>query len=151
MKKLLCFVMIIVVMPSFSGCASFRSRREHIKRAPIPDAEFMRRVRAGDQELLIEGLQAQRDNKQRLPAGWEEELTLEEITFLRDTIRELLVRMGRLQVGMTEEQVRRSWGLPTDINTTVSRYGTHEQWVYRRRSDTSYVYFEDGILTTIQY
>lgn len=39
-----------------------------------------------------------------------------------------------------------SWGEPLDINTTTGSYGTHEQWVY----GTSYLYFENGILTTIQ-
>lgn len=58
-----------------------------------------------------------------------------------------LVKNEKLKIGMTDEQVKFSWGKPDDINTTISVYGTSEQWVY---NDQSYLYFEDGILTTIQ-
>lgn len=58
----------------------------------------------------------------------------------------------RLRIGWTDEMVRISWGAPDRINTTTSRYGVHEQWVYKNSDDypDSYLYFEDGILTTIQ-
>lgn len=49
--------------------------------------------------------------------------------------------------GMTAEQCRASWGRPRDINRTTGSYGVHEQWVY---DGYNYLYFEDGILTTIQ-
>lgn len=49
---------------------------------------------------------------------------------------------------MTRYQVRNtSWGEPIDINKTTTKYGTEEQWVY---SDYKYLYFEDGILVSIQ-
>lgn len=48
---------------------------------------------------------------------------------------------------MTKEMCRESWGEPEDINKTTSSYGTHEQWVY---GYGSYLYFENGKLTTIQ-
>lgn len=52
-------------------------------------------------------------------------------------------------IGMSTEQVRNktNWGEPKYVNTTVSKYGTHEQWVY---GDYQYLYFEDGKLSTIQ-
>lgn len=53
-----------------------------------------------------------------------------------------------VRIGMTQEEVLLSnWGEPLDINKTTNAYGTSEQWVYR---DYNYLYFEDGILTTIQ-
>lgn len=53
-----------------------------------------------------------------------------------------------VRIGMTPEDVRASsWGKPEHINRTTATYGTHEQWVY---GSGSCLYFEDGILTTIQ-
>jgi len=51
-------------------------------------------------------------------------------------------------LGMTQEQVRLSWGEPRQINRTVFRWGVHEQWVYGDFGP--YLYFEDGILTAFQ-
>lgn len=52
-----------------------------------------------------------------------------------------------VRIGMTAERVRlSSWGNPRSINRTISANSTHEQWCY----DGGYLYFEDGILTTIQ-
>lgn len=54
-------------------------------------------------------------------------------------------------IGMTAAQVRAStWGEPSDINRTTTRYGVSEQWVYKTGSEMKYVYFEDGIVTAIQ-
>lgn len=54
---------------------------------------------------------------------------------------------GKVRVGMTKEQARIGWGNPDDINKTITTYGTSEQWVY---GYSSYLYFDDGILTSIQ-
>lgn len=57
-------------------------------------------------------------------------------------------RKKGVNIGMTKAQVLASmWGKPQSINTTTSAYGNREQWVYGGRS---YLYFENGILTTIQ-
>ena len=48
---------------------------------------------------------------------------------------------------MTKNDCRLSWGKPENINKTSGNYGVHEQWVY---GNHSYLYFENGILTTIQ-
>ncbi|MDM5229910.1 hypothetical protein [Lysinibacillus pakistanensis] len=51
-------------------------------------------------------------------------------------------------IGMTKEEVLvDGWGKPIDINRTTTTYGVSEQWIYE---DYKYLYFEDGILTTIQ-
>ena len=58
-----------------------------------------------------------------------------------------LIMKKRVRRGMTAEQCRAAWGRPQDINRTSGSYGVHEQWVY---GGHNYLYFEDGILTTIQ-
>ena len=58
-----------------------------------------------------------------------------------------LITEGKVRIGMNKEACELSWGTPEDINSTIGSYGSHEQWVY----DGKYLYFENGILTDIQY
>lgn len=53
---------------------------------------------------------------------------------------------GYVRIGWTKEKCRLSWGAPRDINKSTYSWGTHEQWCYY----SSYLYFKDGILTSIQ-
>ena len=51
------------------------------------------------------------------------------------------------EIGMTKEEViNSSWGSPEDINTYTYYWGTQEQRVY---GDFKYIYFENGIVTSI--
>lgn len=59
-----------------------------------------------------------------------------------------LVAQNRVQIGMTSQMVIDAWGKPNETNIITGEYGDNEQWVYRR--DNSYLYFENGKLTTIQ-
>ena len=54
-----------------------------------------------------------------------------------------------VKIGMTSKQVieNTSWGKPNKVNRTTNRYGAREQWVY---GGGNYLYFENGILTSIQ-
>lgn len=55
------------------------------------------------------------------------------------------------KIGMTKtEAYKSSWGYPDKENVTTSVHGTSEQWVYRRGSNSKYLYFKNDILTTIQ-
>ena len=54
-----------------------------------------------------------------------------------------------IKVGMTTLEVQSLLGNPTDINTTVNSFGKSEQWVYRDYNGSKYVYFENGIVTSI--
>jgi len=54
---------------------------------------------------------------------------------------------SKVWIGMTKEMALESWGKPEDINVTITNYGRDEQWVY---GSGQYLYFDDGILTTIQ-
>ncbi len=60
-----------------------------------------------------------------------------------------LVACRRIRLGFTGDQVIASWGRPNTINRTTYSFGVHEQWVYGEYGG-SYVYFEDGKVTTIQ-
>jgi hypothetical protein len=53
-----------------------------------------------------------------------------------------------VRIGMSREDALAStWGKPKSINTTTTTRGTKEQWVY---GGGSYLYFENGVLTTVQ-
>lgn len=53
-----------------------------------------------------------------------------------------------VKIGMTQEEVlTEGWGRPIDVNKTITANGVSEQWVY---DNYNYLYFEDGILTSIQ-
>ncbi len=59
-------------------------------------------------------------------------------------------RKQGVAIGMSKEDVlASSWGRPDKINSTHTAFGTREQWVYRERG-SGYLYFENGVLTTIQ-
>lgn len=61
---------------------------------------------------------------------------------------------GNVQIGWSKAMCKEAWGKPDKINTTTGSWGVHEQWVYEYSSEYSYdifcLYFENGILTTIQ-
>lgn len=58
------------------------------------------------------------------------------------------IAMKELSIGMTQQEVidLTTWGRPTKINKTENAYGVSEQWVY---PNYQYLYFDDGILTSI--
>ena len=67
---------------------------------------------------------------------------------LKSKINERTMYPKAVYIGMTKEEVlAEGWGRPIDINKTTTTYGVSEQWIYY---DYKYLYFEDGILTTIQ-
>ncbi|MEG6573595.1 hypothetical protein V6C31_03455 [Caldibacillus debilis] len=53
---------------------------------------------------------------------------------------------SEIKIGMTEEEIIKILGEPININRTITKYGTFEQWVYNHM----YLYFKDGILYAIQ-
>lgn len=55
---------------------------------------------------------------------------------------------GQVKIGFTKQMCKEAWGEPDDINTTTNNYGSNEQWVYSLGN--SYLYFENGRLTSIQ-
>jgi len=57
------------------------------------------------------------------------------------------IKKQHVDIGWNKTQCLLSWGKPEDVNTTTTAYSTLEQWVYE---DNNYLYFENGILTSIQ-
>jgi hypothetical protein len=57
-----------------------------------------------------------------------------------------IIQEGKVKVGMTAEACEVSWGKPNSINKTLTAGIASEQWVYGE----SYLYFENGLLTSIQ-
>ena len=77
---------------------------------------------------------------------------IKRIEFIKDNPRiadiyKKAIRSGVILIGMTKDMVIASWGRPKDINSTITSYGVHEQWIY---GSHKYVYLEDGIVTAIQ-
>ena len=70
----------------------------------------------------------------------------------RDALVNKAIASRKVAVGMTRDEVVRSWGRPDKINASVGSYGRHEQWIYRRANiaDSQYVYLEDGVVRSIQ-
>ncbi|MBV0933565.1 hypothetical protein [Marinobacterium weihaiense] len=62
---------------------------------------------------------------------------------------ERAIQRRQVIVGMTEDQVRRAWGQPTEVNRSTSRSGATEQWVYREKdaAKADYVYLENGTVS----
>ena len=56
------------------------------------------------------------------------------------------ILQSKVKLGMTKEMCKLSWGEPETINKTITKNRKSEQWVYSK----NYIYFENGILTTIQ-
>jgi hypothetical protein len=55
-------------------------------------------------------------------------------------------------IGMTDQEVVRSWGRPDKTNKTISRDSRSEQWIYRRdgSGNDQFLYIENGFLRSIQ-
>jgi len=68
----------------------------------------------------------------------------------RDSIRKFAAEQRKtgVWIGMTTQDVlHSSWGKPTRVNRSTYSFGVHEQWVY---GSGNYLYFENGILKSIQ-
>lgn len=66
------------------------------------------------------------------------------------------IALKQVKLGWSDDMVIETLGYPTDINTTSGSWGVHEQWVYERNYrdfgySCEYYYFENGVLTSMQY
>jgi hypothetical protein len=77
----------------------------------------------------------------------------ERIKFTNDCIAKWGQKMGdyiadgKVVLGMNKEMCIASWGNPIDINRTIVKGLTSEQWVY---GWGTYLYFDNGLLSAIQ-
>lgn len=60
---------------------------------------------------------------------------------------DLIIR-NQVRTGWNKAMCRESWGAPKSVNVMSGAGGITEQWVY---SSSCYLYFKNGVLTTIQY
>ena len=62
-----------------------------------------------------------------------------------------LIKVEKVQIGMTENQVLLSWGYPNDINSYSSSFGSSKQWIYGDvLKGATYLYFKNGKLESWQ-
>ncbi len=100
---------------------------------------------AGQSEKMKQGLAALDSNLKSLTPAEVAALEKHKIKVRKENAKQR--RKEGVTLGMTEADVRASnWGKPRKINTTTATYGTRAQWVY----DGGYLYFTDGVLTSIQ-
>ncbi|GED72552.1 hypothetical protein BRE01_62540 [Brevibacillus reuszeri] len=61
------------------------------------------------------------------------------------------IKKDSVFIGMNQDMVSLSLGIPTRKNITTYSWGVMEQWVYDYKSfGTTYLYFKNGILTSFQ-
>lgn len=73
----------------------------------------------------------------------------ETLNALRETVAKL-IQEHHLSIGMTAEECRLAWGRPSEVNGTVTGDHENQQWVYRRYPNNHYLYFDHGILSSVQ-
>lgn len=56
----------------------------------------------------------------------------------------------KIFIGMNQDQVKAAWGKPYKINSSTGSYGVHEQWVMSEGFGGDYLYFQNGVLTSMQ-
>ena len=59
-------------------------------------------------------------------------------------------RARDLKIGMSPDEAQKVWGRPDRINRSTTAAGTREQWVYGTVHKREYLYFQNGVLVTIQ-
>lgn len=106
-------------------------------------ADYLKQV-AKEFSSMQESARRQRNEAEgaRLNAEYEEEKAEKK----RQKQFKRNISEGAIARGMSDSQVRESWGAPIKINASAGGYGRHEQWVYSKH----YVYFENGIMTSWQ-
>ena len=124
MKALHCLILALTL----TGCANM---------PPLTSAEAHRR-----QQQRNEAKESAIEQRKVIFIGSHPELTDEMIALIRD---------GKIKIGMTEDEVRASWGEGTE-NHSVSESGTSDQWIYHSSFVNSvtgtYLYFTNGRLTS---
>ncbi len=129
--------------PATKGALNDLQRKADVRRfekmaADAPPKDFYTQVRAYERLLELDP----KNDKYHLKLAYAERQI--EKTKLAERVAK---RKQGVRVGMTQDDVlASSWGKPRKINRTTTARSTSEQWVY----DGGYLYFDDGILTTIQ-
>ena len=119
-----------VLAPADSVAAALRAKEAAARRA----AELARENYARNLEEAVAARRRERERQLRA-RGYRGAL-----------LRDLLA--GTIRIGWTERLVLEAWGEPNDVNTTITRYGRSELWIYGRGT---FVYFQNGRVATIHH
>jgi hypothetical protein len=123
---------------------NFALAKQSIEKRNYSDAyEFLDKIKNPPKEVPKEIVEEYRKLKIKL----EDYKPVAEEQIQEEPVQEEPVQITDLEIGMTKEEVLKILGEPKDINKTITANGVSEQWVY---FGDRYLYFEDGILTTIQ-
>jgi len=101
-------------------------------------------LRATPEMVREQAKQAERKRK-KAEAEQAAKAKLEEYVQAHPEFREAILAK-KIGLGMSTDDVIAAWGKPDHVNTTVTAYGKHEQWVYGRQ----YIYFENGRVSSWQ-
>lgn len=116
----------------------------------LVDDYFMLETEFKKQELEKQKKEEQRQKEQQEREKKEQQ---ERIKFKNDCIAKWGQKMGgyiadgKVVLGMNKEMCIASWGSPIEINRTIIKGLTSEQWVY---GWGTYLYFDNGVLSAIQ-
>lgn len=127
---------------------------ERERRAAETERKRQERIETAPDHLLSPADLAERNRRRVDAAAKEHQRKIEDGTYERERQAALNKYCGGkyldLRLGMTEEQVRRctEFQTPDTVNTTTTVQGARKQYVYR--SFQTYLYFENGVLVTIQ-
>ncbi len=131
---------------SLSTVPNLESKLDEIRgsllEVPNNDPHYTKAMKLTDRYIaLASAAKNERNARENRPLSKSEQAKLD-----KEVAKEK--RSQGVSVGMTaEDALASSWGRPQYKNVTTGIYGTHEQWVYR---GNQYLYFENGILTSMQ-
>lgn len=121
-----------------------RKRKEELEKAALKRSEMREKLEKEDEE-----------RRQKLEKRLEEKRQRENEALERR--EKACAAIGvtpttPLRIGMTKQQVScvTRYEKPTKINTTQTAAGLSEQVIYEKGWGTEYLYFDNGVLTTIQ-
>lgn len=98
-----------------------------------------------NKQLILAKELAEKDSTRKKWVEINQEIKTKMVNLYGKAIAEKILS-NQLWIGMTSEMAKNSIGQPDKINKTIRANSISEQWVYNNR----YLYFDDGILTTIQ-
>lgn len=99
-------------------------------------------------ELLSK--RALKEEKERIKIRKQEKEEASKIAAIHDKKTLELCGNNSFGIGDNEECLLHYMGQPTRMNTTHDRYGTRIQYIYKGYRTNTYVYTQNGIITTIQ-
>jgi hypothetical protein len=159
MKKLIVSIAAITMLTSLSGCQTVNDNKgvatakesketQSIKAANSDQEKVFPYIGMSRQDAINKSSLGLADKVENFTGGYSATWYYNDGTTLYFNDEKITKITMQQKIGMNKDQViNSSWGNPNSINKTTNSSGTNEQWVY---SNNRYLYFEKGILQTIQ-